>query len=244
VARAFIGTSGWNYRHWWNGVFYPPDLKPPGWLRYFAFCFDTVEINNSFYRLPTESAFQAWRTQSPQGFVFAVKASRFLTHLKRLKDPGDPLDLFFSRAAHLQDRLGPILFQLPPRFKCDIDRLEVFLMTLRAHKLGSQVRSVLEVRDPTWLVSDVFRTLTRFNTALCLADWRDMTVSEPITADFIYVRRHYGRAGDGNYGQQELDNDVRQIQEWTRRGLDTYVYFNNDWKGYAIENAKYVRARL
>src|SRR5262249_19138576 len=160
--------------------------------------FQTVEVNNSFYRLPSEKAFQNWRGRVPHGFTFAVKASRFLTHIKRLKDPEEPLDLFFSRAKHLRQTLGPILFQLPPRFKCDLDRLKVFLRTLRAHPVGKKARTVLEVRDSTWLSPNVYELLQRWNVCLCFADWRDMPVENPVTADFVYVRRHYGRGGDGN----------------------------------------------
>ena len=123
AANAHIGTSGWNYKHWWNNEFYASSLKPADWLEFFAEHFSTVEINNSFYRLPAESAFQNWRIQVPLRFVFAVKASRFLTHIKRLKDPDQPLDLFFSRAEHLNEHLGPVLFQLPPRFKVDLDQI-------------------------------------------------------------------------------------------------------------------------
>src|ERR1041385_6634590 len=125
MAKAYIGTSGWNYRHWWNGEFYPKELKPTQWLSYFVQHFDTVEINNSFYRLPSKETCEAWRKQVPSGFVFAVKASRFLTHIKRLKDPEDPLDLFFSRAKQLTEHLGPSLFQLPPQLRADSERLEI-----------------------------------------------------------------------------------------------------------------------
>ena len=241
MAKAFIGTSGWNYKHWSNDEFYPKNLKPSEWLKFFLKHLDTVEINNSFYRLPSEAAFQSWRTQVPQGFVFAVKASRFLTHIKRLKDPEEPLDLFFSRAKHLKDRLGPILFQLPPRFKMDLDRLDVFLRALKTHK---RYRSVIEVRDATWLVPPVFERLQKYGVALCFADWRDTHVTEPVTADFVYVRRHYGPGKGGNYRKKDLDRDVEQIEDWLKSGLDVYVYFNNDMGGHAIRNAKYVQEAL
>jgi uncharacterized protein YecE (DUF72 family) len=244
MARAWIGTSGWNYKHWWNGVFYAQDLKPPQWLEYFAQHFDTVEINNSFYRLPSEDAFKKWRKQAPQGFTFAVKASRFLTHIKRLKDPADPLDLFFSRAIHLGDRLGPVLFQLPPGFKVNLERLRAFLSELDNHGNGRTVRCVLEVRDASWLIEDVYRLLADHHTALCFADWRDTHVTEPITADFVYVRRHRGRGRNGNYGKAALDKDVANIRKWLADGLDVYVYFNNDWEGFALDNAKYVLKKL
>src|SRR5262252_7798941 len=133
MMKAYIGTSGWNYKHWWNGEFYPKAVKQADWLKFFAGHFHTVEINNSFYRLPSEIAFQNWRTQVPPGFTFAVKASRFMTHIKRLKDPEEPLELFFSRAKYLKDRLGPILFQLPPRFKINLERFELFLSALKPY---------------------------------------------------------------------------------------------------------------
>lgn len=244
MAQVFVGTSGWNYKHWKNGVFYAEDLKQSDWLNYFSSQFHTVEINSSFYRLPTAEAFGKWRVQVPTGFVFAVKASRFLTHIKRLKDPEKPLALFFSRAKHLRETLGPILFQLPPSLKCNLERLNVFLEALRADKLGKKSRAVLEVRDVTWLTSEVYATLQRYNICLCFADWRDMPVSHPLTADFIYIRRHCGKVGDGNYSPVVLKKDVRQIRKWSKEGHDVYIYFNNDWKGYAPQNARYVQEHL
>jgi uncharacterized protein YecE (DUF72 family) len=244
MARAFIGTSGWNYKHWWNDVFYAKELTTSQWLPYFSQTFDTVEINNSFYRLPSEDAFTNWRKQVPNDFIFAVKASRFLTHIKRLKDPEEPLELFFSRARHLRKKLGPILFQLPPRFKCNIERLERFLEALRHNRHGKKARVVLEVRDRSWLVPSVYDLLADFNVCLCFADWRDMPVENPVTADFVYVRRHYGKAGDGNYGRKELNAEIKRVDDWRKRGLDTYIYFNNDWNGHALKNAIYLQKRV
>src|SRR6185369_4653295 len=180
AARAYIGTSGWNYKHWMNGEFYPRGLKSSEWLRFFSEHFCTVEINNSFYRLPSEETFQNWRIQVPRGFILSVKASRFLTHIKRLKDPAAPLDLFFSRAKHLKEHLGPVLFQLPPRFKIDLDRLQIFLDALKTHTAGTHTRCVVEVRDSTWLVPPVFEMLRAHGIALCFADWRDSHVTEPV----------------------------------------------------------------
>jgi len=242
MGKAYIGTSGWNYKHWSQGVFYPKDLKPSEWLKYFVGYFDTVEINNSFYRLPSEAVFQSWRTQVPHHFVFAVKASRFITHIKRLKDPEEPLALFFSRVKYLNECLGPILFQLPPLFRLDLDRFATFLRALETH--GQRRRCVIEVRDGTWLVPRVYEQLRKHNVALCFADWRETQVTEPVTADFVYVRRHYGPGKGGNYPKKSLDRDATQIREWLGRGLDVYVYFNNDMDGHAIGNAKYVQALL
>jgi uncharacterized protein YecE (DUF72 family) len=244
MARAYVGTSGWNYKHWWNNEFYPKELKPSQWLEFFAEHFDSVEINNSFYRLPQEETFKNWRKRVPDRFTFAVKASRFLTHIKRLNDPEEPLDLFFSRAKYLKERLGPVLFQLPPRMRADLERLDIFLRTLKSHSVGKKVRSVLEVRDASWLVAPVFDLLKEYRVALCFADWRDLPITEPVTSDFVYVRRHYGSAGGGNYGKRELDSDVAQIKKWLAQELDVYVYFNNDMGGHAIRNAKYVQERV
>jgi uncharacterized protein YecE (DUF72 family) len=238
MARAYIGTSGWNYKHWSNGVFYPRGLKPAQWLEFFVRHFNTVEINNSFYRLPRPAVFEKWRSQAPKNFIFAVKASRFVTHIKRLKDPEEPLNLFFSHAKHLGKSLGPVLFQLPPRFQVNLERLEVFLKALKRRS-----RYAIEVRDETWLAPDVFELLRRFRVALCLADWQDLHVTGPVTADFVYVRRHHGPL-NGNYGKRHLNRDVRQIQEWLGKGLDVYVYFNNDLHGNAVRNAAYIRERL
>jgi len=244
MARAYIGTSGWNYKHWAKGEFYPADLKASAWLEFFVEHFETVEINNSFYRLPSEEAFQRWRIQVPQRFVFSVKASRYLTHIKRLKDPEEPLDLFFSRAKHLGDRFGPVLFQLPPRFKANLDRLRTFLDALRHHTKRTRWRCALEFRDATWLIPEVFEMLRAEDVALCFADWRDLHVTAPVTASFVYVRRHYGPAEGGNYPKAALDKDVELIRGWLKAGLDVYLYFNNDLGGHAIRNAKYVKQAL
>jgi uncharacterized protein YecE (DUF72 family) len=243
MANAFIGTSGWNYKHWSNGEFYPKDLRAADWLEFFGRHLHSVEINNSFYRLPSEVAFQNWRIQVPPGFIFSVKASRFLTHIKRLKDPEAPLDLFFSRAKHLKDRLGPVLFQLPPQFKLNLERLEKFLEALKPY-IRKHVRCAIEFRDSSWQDPAVFDLLREHQAALCFADWRETHVTEPLTADFVYVRRHYGNAGGGNYSKPQLDSDVARIRAWLKDQRDVYVYFNNDAGGHAIRNAMYVNRKL
>jgi uncharacterized protein YecE (DUF72 family) len=212
-------------------------------LKFYAGHFNTVEINNSFYRLPTEDTFKNWRKQVPRDFKFSVKASRFITHVKRLKDPEEPLDLFFSRAKHLKDHLGPVLFQLPPQLKLDIDRLEIFLRALKSHGAG-KLRCSLEVRDATWLTTPVFDLLEKYGVALCLADWREMHVTGPVTANFVYVRRHYGRGKGGNYPKRDLDRDVNQIRKWMEQDLDVFMYFNNDMGGHAIRNTRYVQEKI
>jgi uncharacterized protein YecE (DUF72 family) len=160
--------------------------------------------------------------------VFAVKASRFITHIKRLIDPEEPLDLFFSRARHLKSALGPVLFQLPPRFKVDLERLEVFLKALKKHGSTRSRRFTVEFRDASWLIDPVFDLLRKHHVALCFADWRDTPVTEPVTADFVYVRRHYGQAAGGNYSKKELDADVARIRAWLAANLDVY-YSTTTW---------------
>jgi uncharacterized protein YecE (DUF72 family) len=236
VTKAYIGTSGWNYEHWANGVFYPQAVKPPDWLRHYTRTFDTVEINNSFYHLPTAATFRKWRTTAPHGFTFSVKASRFLTHIKRLRDPEDPLDLFLSRARELKETLGPVLFQLPPQFKANIDRLSMFLRAWRRRAARRRLRAAIEVRHESWLTSDVFELLKKYEVALCFADWRDLPITNPVTASFVYVRRHSG-PDEGNYTKKSIRDDASRVREWLRNGLDVYVYYNNDPHGYAVRNA-------
>jgi uncharacterized protein YecE (DUF72 family) len=242
MSNIYIGTSGWNYKHWSDGVFYPTQLPATEWLRFMSQHFDTVEINNSFYRLPSAETFRAWRKQGPAGFTFAVKASRYLTHLKRLKDPSAPLELFISRARKLNEKLGPVLFQLPPQFKRSLERLETFLTVLEKQTSKQNFRAVLEVRDASWLENQVFASLERHRVALCFADWRNLTVAAPVTADFVYVRRHAG-SESGNYPKADLERDARRVRRWINQGLDAYVYFNNDPAGNAVRNALYLRSR-
>jgi uncharacterized protein YecE (DUF72 family) len=187
--RLHLGTSGYVYPHW-RRRFYPAGLPPRDWLPFYARHFATVELNNSFYRLPSKAAFRAWRAQVPDDFVFAVKASRFLTHLKRLKTPAPPLDRLLRRVRPLGPALGPILFQLPAQFHANLPRLAGFLRALERQRLLPGVRAALEVRDASWLVDETYDRLRKANVALCFHDARMQPVIEPVTADFVYVRRH------------------------------------------------------
>ena len=204
-SRVLIGTSGDVYRDW-RGRFYPRTLPANRWLPFYAERFDTLELNTSFYRLPTAAAFRAWRASAPDRFVFAVKASRYLTHLKRLRDPADPLRLFLRGARELGAGLGPVLFQLPGQFHANVDRLDRFLIALERQRLVRPLRAVLEVRHPSWLEPVIVDRLREAGRALCLADWRDLPVREPLTADFVYVRRH--AAGPG--GRRASDPPVER----------------------------------
>jgi uncharacterized protein YecE (DUF72 family) len=233
-----IGTSGWVYRHW-QGRFYPPDLRPAGWFAHYAREFDTVEINNSFYRLPSEAAFDAWREQAPPGFLYAVKASRFLTHLKKLKDPEEPLAHFFARADRLGPTLGPVLYQLPPHWRVNLPRFAAFLAAL-----PPGYRHVVEFRDPTWLCDEVFALMERHGVAHCFHDMRPLEVPLRVTAPPVYVRCHGDPAHGGDYPRAALETWAARIAAWRDRGLDVFVYFNNDIAGFAIENARALKEAL
>lgn len=224
-----VGTSGYQYDHW-KGLFYPADLPKSRWFAYYARHFDTVEINNTFYRLPDPHVFDAWRTAAPAGWVYALKFSRYGTHRKRLKDPEQPISLFTSRAKRLKSSLGPILVQLPPRWKADVARLEEFLKSL-----PRTLRWAVEFRDPSWLSARVFEHLEAHGVALCM---HDMIANHPdvVTTDFTYLRFH-GRRYQGSYSTQALAAQARVVRRYLESGIDVYAYFNNDIGGHAIHNA-------
>jgi uncharacterized protein YecE (DUF72 family) len=244
AGRVFIGTSGYVYRHW-RSVFYPGDLPARDWFAHYAGHFETVELNNPFYRLPSAATFAAWRRAAPRRFVFSVKASRYLTHMKKLKEPRPPLRLFLGRARALGPRLGPVLFQLPRNFTADLDRLDGFLAALASQRLVRRLRAALEVRHESWLAPAVTDRLRAAGVALCLHDSAQLSVTGPLTGRFVYVRRH-GTDGryQGSYPRRMLADDARRIRGWTRAGLDVYVYFNNDHRGFAVENAAQLHALL
>jgi uncharacterized protein YecE (DUF72 family) len=228
-----IGTSGYHYKHW-VGKFYPLKTPPSRMLEYYVQHFDTLELNNSFYRLPTIEAFESWRDATPAKFVFAVKASRFITHNKKLKDPENALDNILSRAEHLGKKLGPVLFQLPPRWQINVARLEALLEILpREH------RYAFEFRDTTWMTAEVHRLLRRFNAAFCIYELAGYHSPCEVTADFAYVRLHGPAAGkyQGSYNPAKLREWAGRIQEWTTKLKAIYVYFDNDQAGYAAQNA-------
>jgi uncharacterized protein YecE (DUF72 family) len=236
-ARAWIGTSGWNYPHW-SGVFYPRDLKPPGWFQHYAKFFDTVEVNNTFYRLPAPAVFVRWGQGSPTGFHFALKASRFITHIKRLLEPERSAAEFLRRAAGLKRKLGPILFQMPPSGRVNLARLRLFLEYLTRQKILPGVRVAFEVREASWLAPEALAVLEKANVALCLADWPDLPVEGPITPGFVYIRRHgAGSLYAGSYSRTALRREANWIKGWLAAGRSVYVYFNNDANAHAVANA-------
>jgi uncharacterized protein YecE (DUF72 family) len=227
-----IGTSGWHYNHW-IGPFYPEDLPKKNLFQHYVKSFMTVEINNSFYMLPQIKTFESWKDQSPADFLYAVKASRFITHMKRLKDPERSLPEFFRRVEILETKLGPILFQLPPHWKYNEERFQHFLAALpRSH------RYAFEFRDQSWINDNVLELLTRFRAALVLYDFGELSVPKQVTADFVYVRLH-GSGGpyEGSYSLDELRTWSDAITTWSADGLDVFCYFDNDQLGYAPKNA-------
>ncbi len=231
MAELRIGTSDWVYKHW-RDIFYPKGLPARAWFAHYASLFNTVEINNSFYRLPPETTFDAWRKQAPPGFLYAVKASRYLTHVRRLINPEEPLKTFLERADHLGPTLGPILYQLPPRWHVNLPRLEYFFSLLPAG-----YTHVVEFRDQSWLIEDVFQLLERYHVAHCIHDMRPLEVPLRVTAGTAYVRFHGAPVQGGNYPADALRTWAERIERWHRDQIPVYAYFNNDPHGYAIQNA-------
>lgn len=238
--KVHIGTSGWHYKHW-IGSFYPKDIPPNEMFRFYAEHFDTVEINNTFYRLPQLSTFDNWRSKSPPNFRFAVKASRFITHMKKLKDPQTSMAKFFLAVERLEKKLGPILFQLPPSWKVDPERFSEFLKALPA---GHQY--VVEFRDQSWLVAQVFALLRKHNIAFCIHDLGESQTPLELTADFTYVRFHGPGTAKytGSYRRSDLRRWAVRIDEWAEELTDVYIYFNNDVGGYAIKDALILKSLL
>ena len=231
--RCFIGTSGWSYKHW-RGPFYPAGMSGgAAQLDFYAERFDTVEVNGTFYRLIEAETFRRWHAQTPPGFVFACKGSRFLTHMKRLKDTDQGLRRFFERVEALEGKLGPIVFQLPARFRPDRERLAAFLEALPA---GG--RYAFEFRDPAWFEPAILELLAARHAALCLYEFAGQETPLEVTAKFVYIRLH-GPGGpyQGSYGAAALGAWAKRIRAWTRKGLDVYCYFDNDDSGFAPRNA-------
>jgi uncharacterized protein YecE (DUF72 family) len=241
AARIRIGCSGWQYRHW-RGSFYPPELSQTRWFAHYALHFDTVEINNTFYRLPDAATFEKWRERAPLHFLYSVKASRFLTHMKKLKDPRDPLARLFDRAKHLGPHLGPVLYQLPPRWPVDLDRLRNFLQDLRS--VWPDRIHAMEFRDPSWHDDRVFALLDRYQVTLCLHDMKGSATDRIAIGPFVYVRFHGVEQYGGAYGDYQLDAWSDWLAARAASGVDVYAYFNNDIGGHAPRDALRLRQRL
>lgn len=232
LRRIRIGTSGWHYGHWLRS-FYPEGMRSKDFLPFYADRFSTVEINNTFYRLPKPQVFEAWREQTPDGFVFACKASRFITHYSRLKLTSKSYAIFFDHVAALGDKIGPILFQLPPRWRLDLDRLAAFLAAL-----PSGFRYAFEFREPGWFDPRSLDLLRRHRAALCIFDLKGVLSPLEVTTDLVYVRLHGPHvAYSGSYGDDALRQWADRADGWRCGGADVFIYFDNDDKGMAAEDA-------
>jgi uncharacterized protein YecE (DUF72 family) len=240
MKRVRIGCSGWNYKDW-RESFYPKGLPARRWLERYAEAFDTVEINNTFYRLPNRSAVENWVEQTPRGFVFTVKASRYLTHIKRLTTVQDGVKLLYERIEPLagSPKMGPVLWQLPGNFQRDDERLRGALEEL------PKGRHCFEFRHPSWFCDAVYRLLRRHRVALVIGDTPERAFqAHEFTTGWTFVRFHYGHRGrDGNYSQTELEEWAERLREWRER-VEVYAYFNNDWREFAVKNALELKRML
>lgn len=230
--KIHIGTSGWHYTHW-KGSFYPQDLPERDFLAFYGRHFQTAEINNTFYRLPDTKTIGGWLDQTAKDFLFSVKASRYITHMKKLKDPQEPLAAFLGAVTALKRKLGPILFQLPPRWHFNPERLQTFL-----ELLPGNYRYVFEFRDESWFRAECYDILSRHQAAFCLYELAGRLSPKEITADFIYVRLHGpGGAYKGQYDASALSGWAGAFSAWLRKGKEIFCYFDNDEAGYAAQDA-------
>jgi uncharacterized protein YecE (DUF72 family) len=234
-----VGCSGWNYRDWKDRLYEGRPAKE--WLERYAEVFETVELNNTFYRLPSENAVRGWIERTPGGFIFSVKASRYLTHVKRLTSPSDGVARFWERVEPLKSasKLGPVLWQLPENFKRDDDRLGSALDAL------PPARHCFEFRHESWFDPGVYELLRKGGVALVIGDHPQRPFqSHEMTSDWTFLRLHYGRRGrKGNYSRTELEEWSRRIAEW-RNDVEVFAYFNNDWQGFAVDNALWLKEHL
>lgn len=228
-----VGTSGWVYKHW-RGPFYPSELSSKEWLPFYAEHFSSVEINNSFYHLPAPETFKQWRQATPPGFLFAVKGSRYITHMKKLKDPAPALEKFFEHASALREKLGPLLFQLPPHWKINTGRLEAFLKALPRRR-----KYAFEFRDPSWFDPAVYALLEKYRCAFCIYEIAGQLSPRQLTADYAYVRLHGPSPNkyQGDYPEETLRDWADWVERQASKGRSVYFYFDNDQNGYAAQNA-------
>jgi uncharacterized protein YecE (DUF72 family) len=234
-ADVHIGCSGWQYRHW-RGRFYPASIPQTKWFEYYASQFDTVEINNTFYRLPERSTFKAWKSRAPRQFRFSIKASRFLTHMKRLNEPKESIERLFAHARVLGHTLGPMLYQLPTGWPLNIDRLTVFLNTLPPRR-----RHAIEFRDPSWYTGEVFALLARYRVTCCLHDMAGSASGPVVVGPFVYLRLHGTAKYSGRYPDRTLMEWASWLVEQLRCGRPVFAYFNNDASGDAPYDAVRLR---
>lgn len=231
----YIGTSGWSYKHW-RGTFYPQEIKVKNHFSYYLQYFNTVEINNTFYRLPSEETFLNWKKTVPDDFTYVIKANRFITHIKKLHDPVESLYPFLDYVQLLGSKLGPVLFQLPPFMKANVPLLEAFLQ-----ELPKKIRYVFEFRNTDWYKPEVYDLLKKYNCAFCIYELAGHISPIQITADFIYIRLHGpGNKYQGSYSDETLKSWADECLKWSKT-KDVFVYFDNDENGYAAFNALKLR---
>lgn len=240
MADVYIGCSGFSYNHW-RGNFYPEGMSQKEWFKHYRSVFPTVELNVTFYRTPNAETFKHWHDESESTFTFAVKGSRYITHVKRLIDIQEPLERFFTPAQELKEKLQVVLWQFPPGFKCNLQRLEDFLSQLKKYPF----RTTLEFRNDTWVTDEVVSICKGNNVSLCMADWPPFVNELPVTSDFVYIRRH-GQQGsyNGYYSTEEIQKDAKRIAGYIKRGLDVFIYYNNDAGGAAPQNAVELKSIL
>jgi uncharacterized protein YecE (DUF72 family) len=236
MPQVLVGTSGWIYKSW-DKRFYPEELHEQEKLQFYSAEFGSVEINNSFYHLPSYDVFKNWSKKVPADFVFAVKASRYLTHTKKLKEPEDPWALFYEHALSLGNKMGPILFQFAPNWRVNLKRLEEFLDLLKSE--AERCRFAFEFRHESWFTTELYVLLAKNNAALCIADsWRYPRVDK-VTADYSYIRYHGRReTAAPDYSPAQLKAEAKKIRKMLDDGIDVYAYFNNDAECKAIKNAR------
>jgi len=234
-----IGTSGWYYEHW-RELFYPADLPKSKWFEYYAQHFNTVEINNTFYHQPKDKSVQRWHDLAPAGFLYAAKANRYITHIRKLKDCSEELRRFFDNISLLKRKLGPVLYQLPPSLHKDLERLAAFVKLFPKRKIA-----VFEFRHKSWYSYDTYELLGKHNIAFCIHDMPGKESPRVVTSDIIYIRFH-GTSGRyaGNYPKSELQDWVKGLKTREKNARAIYVYFNNDAHGHAIKNAKQLEKLL
>jgi uncharacterized protein YecE (DUF72 family) len=229
----YIGTSGWHYKDW-IGPFYPQGYLYKDFLSFYSNYFNTVEINNSFYKQPTNETLKKWKETVNNDFLFSVKANRYITHMKKLKEPKESLSNFFNNIQVLKDKLGPVLFQMPPRWRINPDRFESFLC-----QLSKQQQCAFEFRDHSWFEKSIYKLLSKYNKAFCIYELAGYRSPEKVTADYVYIRLHgpESNAYEGKYSKGYLKTLAGKIQKWMEDVKNIYCFFDNDQKGYAATNA-------
>ncbi len=241
----FVGTSGFSYKHWLNGVFYPKGLPQSRLLEYYATRFNTVEINSTFYRMPSEKTLRSWFAKTPDDFIFSVKMGRTVTHYAKLKECKEELKKQRKIAEILKEKLGVILIQLPPSLGFNAELMDGFLAELKDVWGSLSVRVAVEFRNKSWFVKETFALLDKHGATICVSDFKGATNTETNDATFVYIRRH-GPSGRyyGSYTEEELQKDALMIKGFLAEGKDVFVYFNNDLEGYAPSNAELLKEML